>query len=165
MIPQRIVLASAAGLVAAFLLGACDSSNDNASATVPSSAAPAVTTAATTPPPGPMVRAEAVTGIGNVVTDEKGMTLYSFGKDQANPSKWTCAGSCTKTWTPVITEGSVQTSGVDKSLLGTVHRDGKPQLTLAGWPLYRYVGDTAAGQVNGQGKDKEWYAITPTGRK
>jgi len=163
LIPQRIVLASTAGLVAAFLLGACDSSTENASATAPSSAAPAVTTAATTPP-GPMVRAEAVTGIGNVVTDEKGMTLYSFGKDQANPSKWTCAGPCTKTWTPVIIEGSVQTTGVDKNLLGTVHRDGKPQLTLAGWPLYRYVGDTAAGQVNGQGKDKEWYAITPTGR-
>lgn len=163
MIPQRIVLASAAGLVAALLLGACDSSDDNASATVPSSAAPAVTTAATTPS-GPMVMAKAVNGIGSVVTDEKGMTLYSYGKDQADPSKWTCAGSCIKTWTPVIVNDSVQTSGVDKSLLGTVHRNGEKQLTLAGWPLYRYVGDTAAGQVNGQGKDKEWYAITPSGR-
>jgi predicted lipoprotein with Yx(FWY)xxD motif len=162
LIPQRIVLASAAGLVAAFLLGACDSSNDNASATVPGSAAPAVPTTA---PSGPMVVAKAVNGIGSVVTDEKGMTLYSYGKDQANPSKWTCAGSCTGTWTPVIVGDSVGTSGVAKSLLGTVHRDGRKQLTLAGWPLYRYVGDTQAGQVNGQGKDDEWYAMTPSGRK
>jgi predicted lipoprotein with Yx(FWY)xxD motif len=117
-------------------------------------------TAATT-----TVMAEAVQGIGSVVADDRGMTLYSFGKDQANPSKWTCAGAYTQTWTPVIVGDSVRTSGVAKSLLGTVHRNGKKQLTLAGWPLYRYVGDAVAGQVNGQGKDKEWYAITPSGRK
>jgi predicted lipoprotein with Yx(FWY)xxD motif len=39
------------------------------------------------------------------------------------------------------------------------------QLTLAGWPLYRYIGDADAGQMNGQGKDSEWYAVTPSGQK
>lgn len=179
LIPQRIVLASAAGLVSALLLGACGgSSNDNASGTRPGSAAPVVTDAsdpATSAPAaggtsgsGHMavtarVRAKAMKGMGSVVTDDKGMTLYRYGKDRPAPSKWTCAGSCTQTWMPVIVENSVQTSGVEKSLLGTVHRNGMKQLTLAGWPLYRYVGDTKAGQMNGQGKDKEWYAITPSG--
>ncbi|MEU6548735.1 hypothetical protein ABZ915_00395 [Streptomyces sp. NPDC046915] len=111
------------------------------------------------------VTAKAMKGTGSVVTDDKGMTLYLYGKDQANPSKWTCAGACTRTWVPVIVGDSVQTSGVEKSLLGTVHRNGMKQLTLAGWPLYRYVGDTQAGQMNGQGKDKEWYAVTPSGQK
>ncbi|GHE13659.1 hypothetical protein [Streptomyces alanosinicus] len=111
-----------------------------------------------------MVMAKAVKGTGGIVTDDKGMTLYRYGRDQAHPSKWTCAGSCTRTWMPVIVEGPVQTSGVEESLLGTVHRNGMKQLTLAGWPLYRYAGDTKAGQMNGQGKDKEWYAITPSGR-
>jgi predicted lipoprotein with Yx(FWY)xxD motif len=62
-------------------------------------------------------------------------------------------------------ENSVQTTGVEKTLLGTVHRAGKTQLTLGGWPLYRYVGDTTAGQLNGQAKDGMWYAVTPSGRK
>jgi predicted lipoprotein with Yx(FWY)xxD motif len=93
------------------------------------------------------------------------MTLYRYDKDEPNPSKWTCSGACAKTWIPVIVPESVQTSGVEKSLLGTVHRDGRPQLTLAGWPLYRYVGDTAAGQANGQGKDGAWYAVAPSGQK
>ncbi len=111
------------------------------------------------------VTARAMNGLGNVVTDNNGMTLYRFDKDEPSPSKWTCKGACTMTWIPVIVRDSVQTSGVEKSLLGTVHRSGLKQLTLAGWPLYRYIGDTAAGQVNGQGKDGEWYAIAPSGQK
>ncbi|MEU5592811.1 hypothetical protein [Streptomyces sp. NPDC020298] len=189
LIPQRIVLASAAGLASVLLLGACGSSNDNASGTSAGSAAPVATAAsdpatsapvspspaATTPAAGgnsgsghtattTMVMAKAIKGTGSVVTDDKGMTLYRYGKDQATPSKWTCSGACTRTWVPVIVGDSVQTSGVEKGLLGTVHRNGEKQLTLAGWPLYRYVGDTEAGQTNGQGKDKEWYAVTPSGQ-
>lgn len=112
-----------------------------------------------------MVMAKAIDGIGNVVTDDKGMTLYRYDKDQPNPSKWTCTGTCTKTWMPVIVRDSVQTAGVEKSLLGTVHRKGMKQLTLAGWPVYRYMGDTTAGQANGEAKDEQWYAITPSGQK
>ncbi|MEU2774129.1 hypothetical protein ABZ646_14605 [Streptomyces sp. NPDC007162] len=109
--------------------------------------------------------ARTLSGVGIVVTDDRGLALYRYDKDQPSPSKWTCSGACTKTWIPVIVQDSVQTSGVEKSLLGTVHRNGRTQLTLAGWPLYRYVGDTAAGQVNGQGKNGEWYAVTPAGKK
>ncbi len=179
LIPQRIVLASVAGLASALLLGACGSSNDNASGPRSGSAAPVVTAASRPATSAPavggnsgsghmaittMVMAKAMKSMGSMVTDDKGMTLYRYGKDQATPSKWTCAGSCTRTWMPVIVEDGVQTSGVEKSLLGSVHRNGMKQLTLAGWPLYRYTGDTKAGQMNGQGKDKEWYAITPSGR-
>ncbi|WP_405864498.1 hypothetical protein [Streptomyces sp. NBC_00005] len=112
-----------------------------------------------------MLMAKAAKGMGNMVTDDKGMTLYRYDKDQPTPSKWTCAGECTKTWMPVVVQDSVQTMGVEKSLLGTVHRDGMKQLTLGGWPLYRYMGDTKAGQMNGQGKGEVWYAVTPSGKK
>ncbi|MEV4445832.1 hypothetical protein [Streptomyces mirabilis] len=186
MIQRRIVLLSAAGLASAFLLAACGSSTEKASTgTSPGSAVPVATAAsesATSAPtasestpsapaagghaaPTTMVMAKTVNGIGSVVTDDKGMTLYRYDKDEANPSKWTCAGECTKTWIPVIVQDSVQTMGVEKSLLGTVHRSGMKQLTLGGWPLYRYVGDTQAGQANGQAKDKTWYAVTPSGTK
>ncbi|RPF34594.1 hypothetical protein [Streptomyces sp. TLI_185] len=179
VIQHRIVLASAAGLVCAFLLAACDSSNSDVSGTsaagvAPVASAPATSASATLAPAGggdsgsgqtATVRAEAVKGGGSVVTDGTGATLYRYDKDRPNPSRWTCAGACVKTWIPVIVPDSVRTVGVEKSLLGTVHRDGRKQLTLGGWPLYRYVGDTGAGQLNGQGKDGEWYAVTPSGGK
>ncbi|MEV5527249.1 hypothetical protein [Streptomyces prunicolor] len=170
MNPRRIVLSLVAGLASTLLLGACGSSNsagsDSTAAVDPAASAPA------TPAPAAVatttaytVTARAVDGVGTVVTDSNGMTLYRYDQDEPNPSKWTCKGACVKTWIPVIVPESVQTSGVAKSLLGTVHRDGQPQLTLAGWPLYRYVGDTAAGQANGQGKDGTWHAVAPTGEK
>ncbi|MFF7881236.1 hypothetical protein ACH40F_06805 [Streptomyces sp. NPDC020794] len=191
MIQRRIVLLSAAGLASAFLLAACGSSTEKTSTgTSPGNAVPVATAAsesATSAPtasePTPsapaaggdsgsghtaattMVMARTVNGTGSVVTDDKGMTLYRYDKDQANPSKWTCAGECTKTWIPVIVQDSVQTTGVEKSLLGTVHRKGMKQLTLGGWPLYRYAGDTQAGQANGQAKGNTWYAVTPSGAK
>ncbi|MFF4802750.1 hypothetical protein ACFY1U_30790 [Streptomyces sp. NPDC001351] len=187
MIQHRIVLASAAGLVCAFLLAACGSMNGDASGTsaagvapvtsAPATSAPAASAPATSAPAGgaasasgqtastTTVRVEAVKGGGGVVTDGTGATLYRYDKDRPNPSRWTCAGACVKTWIPVIVSGAVQTVGVDKSLLGTVHRDGRKQLTLGGWPLYRYAGDTGAGQLNGQGKGGQWYAVTPAGGK
>ncbi|MET7892567.1 hypothetical protein [Streptomyces mirabilis] len=186
MIQRRIVLLSAAGLASAFLLAACGSSTEKASTgTSPGNAVPVATaasesatsapTASESTPSAPvaagdpatttMVMAKTVNGIGSVATDDKGMTLYRYDKDEANPSKWTCAGECTKTWIPVIVRDSVQTMGVEKSLLGTVHRSGMKQLTLGGWPLYRYVGDTQAGQTNGQAKGNTWYAVTPSGTK
>ncbi|MFI2206728.1 hypothetical protein ACH47Z_39605 [Streptomyces sp. NPDC020192] len=185
MIAQRIVIASAAGLASALLLAACGSSNDNASSTNPGNAA-AVATAASDPATSApatsapadggnsgnghlatttMLMAKTVKGMGSVVTDDKGMTLYRSDKDQAAPSRWTCAGECTKTWMPVMVQDSVRTMGVEKSLIGTVHRNGMKQVTLDGWPLYRYMGDTKAGQMSGQGKDRQWYAVTPTGQK
>lgn len=177
MIPRRIVLSLVAGLASTLLLGACGSSNsagsDSTAAVDPAASAPTTTAsapAASTPAADATtttytVTARAVDGVGTVVTDSNGMTLYRYDKDEPSPSKWTCKGACVKTWIPVIVPESVQTSGVAKSLLGTVHRDGQPQLTLAGWPLYRYVGDTAAGQANGQGKDGAWHAVAPTGEK
>lgn len=182
MIQQRIVLLSAAGLASALLLGACGSSMDKASSgTSPTSAAPAATAAASEPATSApaagggsgsghlaittTLTARAVEGVGSVVTDDKGMTLYRYDKDQAHPSKWTCSGACTKTWMPVIVQNSVKTTGVEQSLLGTVHRNGRTQLTLGGWPLYRYMGDTVAGQANGQERNGMWHAVTPSGGK
>ncbi|MFE2071058.1 hypothetical protein ACFXDH_53395 [Streptomyces sp. NPDC059467] len=181
LIPRRIVPNLVVGLASAFLLGACGSSTG----TGPASAAPAAPAVSGPAPsasaasaPGDAsssesghpatttsVMAMAMNGTGVVVADGNGLALYRYDKDQPTPSKWTCAGACTKTWIPVIVQDSVKTSGVEQSLLGTVHRNGMKQLTLAGWPLYRYIGDTKAGQLNGQGKDKEWYAITPSGQK
>ncbi|MER5528073.1 hypothetical protein ABT075_26380 [Streptomyces sp. NPDC002677] len=182
MFLRRIVLSLAVGLASPLLLGACGSSNgtgsDSAAPVAPAASDPGASATPATSAAGDSgsagtgqpatttgVTAEALNGIGSVVADDRGLTLYRYDKDQSNPSRWTCSGACTKTWVPVIVGDSVQTTGVDKSLLGTVHRNGLKQLTLAGWPLYRYSGDTAAEQANGQGKDAEWYAVAPSGQK
>jgi predicted lipoprotein with Yx(FWY)xxD motif len=54
--------------------------------------------------------------------------------------------------------------GVKQSLLGRLTRpNGKMQVTYNGHPLYRYSGDTKAGQTSGQGIDGKWYAVKANG--
>jgi predicted lipoprotein with Yx(FWY)xxD motif len=105
--------------------------------------------------------------VGNVVTDRDGMTLYRFDKDTANPPTSNCEGQCATAWPPLTTtETQIHLQGVDQSLVGTIARkDGSIQLTLGGWPLYRFAKDTAPGDTNGQGVSNTWYAATPQGKK
>ncbi|POX51042.1 SCO0930 family lipoprotein [Streptomyces sp. Ru72] len=104
--------------------------------------------------------------LGKIVTDGAGFTLYRFDQDTAEPPKSSCDGDCAKAWPPVPAEGATVASGIDTSLLGEVTRsDGTKQLTIAGWPMYRYAKDTKAGDVNGQGVKGTWFATAPTGKK
>ena len=104
--------------------------------------------------------------LGPIVTDADGRTLYRFDKDTSNPSASNCAGACASKWPPATVQDKVSLNGVSSGLVGTVTRaDGTKQLTLNGWPLYRFAGDTAAGQVNGQGVGGTWFASTPLGAK
>jgi predicted lipoprotein with Yx(FWY)xxD motif len=81
-----------------------------------------------------------------VLTNAKGLTLYSFAPDAPTISK--CYGTCAAYWPPVT-----GTAGAGSGLPGTVgtikRTDGSQQLTYNGHPLYTYVGDSAPGQANG----------------
>lgn len=105
------------------------------------------------------------TPIGTVVTSG-GATLYRFDKDTATPAKSTCAGNCAATWVPLRNvNGAPALNGIDAALVGIVVRaDGAEQVTLGGWPLYRYSGDQASGQTRGEGVDGVWHAIGPAGK-
>ncbi|MFG2502788.1 SCO0930 family lipoprotein [Streptomyces sp. NPDC048441] len=104
--------------------------------------------------------------LGQVVTDSEGFTLYRFDKDTAQPPKSNCEGACATTWPVASAEGAVAAPGVDKSLLGEVARaDGTKQLTIDGWPMYRYAMDKKAGDAKGQGVGGTWYAAAPDGKK
>ncbi|WP_318200071.1 SCO0930 family lipoprotein [Streptomyces sp. SCL15-4] len=104
--------------------------------------------------------------LGEVLTDGSGLTLYRFDKDTADPPKTNCAGDCATTWPPVPADDATAGAGVDKALLGEVTRaDGSKQLTIGGWPAYRYAKDVNAGDVNGQGVGGTWFALAPTGKK
>ncbi|MFD3497035.1 SCO0930 family lipoprotein [Streptomyces sp. NPDC058676] len=104
--------------------------------------------------------------LGNVLTDSAGLTLYRFDQDTAEPPKSNCDGDCAKAWPPVPADDAEAGAGVDEALLGEVTRaDGTKQLTIGGWPAYRYAKDTKAGDVTGQGVGGKWYALAPDGKK
>ncbi|MFC9976763.1 hypothetical protein ACFVH6_38280 [Spirillospora sp. NPDC127200] len=105
--------------------------------------------------------------LGKVVTDGEGRTLYRFDDDTARPPASTCADACAKAWPPMWAgEEDPQVKGVDGALVGKVRRpDGKWQVTLGGWPLYKYAKDQSPGDVKGQGVGGTWFASAPDGGK
>ncbi|MFE7775802.1 hypothetical protein ACFU5O_18245 [Streptomyces sp. NPDC057445] len=103
-----------------------------------------------------------------VVVNGAGFTLYRFDKDTANPSKSNCNGDCATTWPPVVVApgGRIFIDGVKKSDVGVVKRDdGNLQVTVGGWPVYRFSKDLKPGDTNGQGVGGTWFGVTPDGKK
>lgn len=103
-----------------------------------------------------------------VVVNGAGFTLYRFDNDTANPSKSTCNDACATTWPPVVVApgGRIFIDGVKKSDVGVVKRDdGKLQVTIGGWPVYRFNKDLKPGDTNGQGVGGTWFGVTPNGKK
>jgi predicted lipoprotein with Yx(FWY)xxD motif len=81
-----------------------------------------------------------------VLTNAKGLTLYSFAPD--TPTASHCYGSCAAYWPPVT--GTTTAGQGLPGKVGTIKRtDGTQQFTYNGHPLYTYIGDSAPGQANG----------------
>ncbi len=109
-----------------------------------------------------------IAGLGRVMTDREGMTLYRFDKDKSKPSEATCAGDCAAKWPPVLVPdgAEVEVDGLDKADVGVVERaDGTRQATVGGWPLYRFAGDEVPCDTNGHGVGGTWFAAAPDGKK
>ncbi|MDA2809244.1 hypothetical protein O4J56_01220 [Nocardiopsis sp. RSe5-2] len=106
------------------------------------------------------------TGVGEVVTDADGYTLYMYTPDGTEPAASSCTGDCAKQWPPALDEGGGEPEGIDADLVGSLDREeGESQVTLGGRPLYRYAGDVEPGDVNGEGVGGLWYAVAPDGGK
>ncbi|MFG2107836.1 hypothetical protein [Micromonospora chersina] len=104
--------------------------------------------------------------MGQVVTDQDGWVLYRFDKDSADPPQSNCVDKCAQVWPPALTDGNPQLQGVSDDKVGTVTRqDGTRQITIGGWPVYRYIGDKKPGQWKGQGVGGTWFVVDPTGKK
>ena len=105
-------------------------------------------------------------GLGKILTDSRGRTLYLFQKDTGTTS--TCSGDCAVDWPPVtVTSKPTAGNGLAASKLGTTKRsDGSQQVTYNGHPLYRFQNDQNPGDVNGQGITAfgaTWYVVSPSG--
>jgi predicted lipoprotein with Yx(FWY)xxD motif len=113
------------------------------------------------------LEARAIPGLGKIVTDGKGFTLYMYAPDRRGASR--CYGFCAQQWPPLLLPRGVARPkagpGIDKALLGTVKRsNGTMQETYDGWPLYLWQGDTAPGDATGQADDMGlWYVLSVAG--
>ncbi|MFC8618672.1 hypothetical protein ACFT9M_19980 [Micromonospora purpureochromogenes] len=123
------------------------------------------------PPPADVRLTDELVGkkvarMGNVVTDQDGWILYRFDKDSDDPPSSNCVDKCAQVWPPALTDGNPQLEGVSDDKVGTVTRqDGTRQITIGGWPVYRYIGDKKPGQWKGQGVGGTWFVVDPNGKK
>jgi predicted lipoprotein with Yx(FWY)xxD motif len=108
------------------------------------------------------------TGIGQILVNSQGRTLYLFKADQGTKSA--CTGACAGAWPPLIVNGTPTLGkGINASLLGTATRpEGTTQLTYNGHPLYLFAQDQKAGETNGQGASAfgaAWFALNSAGNQ
>ena len=130
---------------------------------------------------GPAVVVTTTTSkFGRVLVTGSGRSLYVFTGDNFPFSakgalQLPCTAlnkvgkeACTVAWPPLLATGKlVAKGGVRLAGLGTVTRNRVKQVTYFGHPLYRFIGDGAAGQKNGQNFpafDGMWYLDLTSGR-
>jgi predicted lipoprotein with Yx(FWY)xxD motif len=116
----------------------------------------------------------ATSRFGRVLVTGSGMSLYLFTGDGFPKTACTALNKapdglkCTDAWPPLLATGRlVARGGVRQAGLGTVTRNHVRQVTYFGRPLYRFIGDGAAGQMNGQNFPAflgQWYLVLTSGR-
>jgi predicted lipoprotein with Yx(FWY)xxD motif len=119
-----------------------------------------------------MVSDRTVSGVGTVLTNQSGMTLYSPRQEAGGMIK--CTASCLSFWFPATVGKGVtpRAASTVTGTLGTIQRPdgGGRQLTCDGKPLYTFKLDSAPGQVHGNdfsdhfgSQSFTWHAITTSG--
>jgi predicted lipoprotein with Yx(FWY)xxD motif len=153
-----LVIAVAALALVALVIAGCGGGDDQATASSGGSNADG----------GSMIGVTDIGGLGKVLVDSNGRTVYLFEKDTGPKS--TCFGACATEWPPVTTTGKPSAGdGVTASMLGTAKRsDGTTQVTYGGHPLYLFEADKKPGDATGQNVDAfgaEWYVLSSAGHK
>jgi len=94
---------------------------------------------------GQVLKARVVNG-QDLLTNARGLTLYTFAPDSSGKS--VCYGACAAYWPPVAGDEAAG-PGVSGQI-GTIKRsDGTSQATYQGHPLYTYIGDKGPGSDAG----------------
>ena len=178
---HRRTAAAAVALTAGSVVLASCSLDERAAVTTPTETSPpppaafqhqAPTPAPSTdriPPIGARwLQTEDIDGLGTVVVDGSGRSVYASSADEPNES--TCYGRCADTWLPLLASGDpaggigIKTSAAESM----ARRDGSHQVTYRGHPLYWYAGDDQPGAINGNGVDlfgAHWFLLAPDGSR
>jgi predicted lipoprotein with Yx(FWY)xxD motif len=101
--------------------------------------------------------------LGQILVDGNGNTLYGFTNDADGVS--TCTGDCAATWPAHLIQGPPVTGEpLEPAVFSVVEgAEGGQQLKAGKWPLYRFAGDAAPGDVNGQGVGGVWFVVGADG--
>jgi predicted lipoprotein with Yx(FWY)xxD motif len=120
---------------------------------------------------GITISSRQVSGVGTVLTDQSGKTLYTPEQEANGTIK--CTGSCTSFWFPVtVANGGTPHagSGLTGKLASIQRPDGSTQVTYNGEPLYTFKLDSGPGQAHGNdftdsfgGQSFVWHAATASG--
>jgi predicted lipoprotein with Yx(FWY)xxD motif len=170
---QKKQWAVVAGLIAAALsVSACES----ASANDPSAMATQSANMSTTMTPTPMQAQAASAGMmaskgglmksehtmaGTVLANPHGMTVYYYSADKKGSGVSACTGTCATEWPPVISPVRIPAGIKLAGKVGYIVRaNGVRQVTINGYPVYRYAGDHAPGEANGNGIGDVWHVFT-----
>ncbi|WP_020593158.1 COG4315 family predicted lipoprotein [Kiloniella laminariae] len=96
------------------------------------------------------------TSLGPVLTDNKGMTLYTFAND--SDGKSACNGGCAQAWPPLLAAGeTAETNDFTK----ITRDDGAQQWAYKGKALYGWVQDKKPGDVTGDNFKDVWHVAKP----
>ncbi len=103
---------------------------------------------------------------GTMLFGPKRQAIYVFQRDSRNRSR--CFGECARLWPPVYTNGRPRAGrGVQSSLLGTIRRGSRRQVTYRGRPLYYYLHE-GPGEVRCHNvflNGGLWWVVGPDGRR
>jgi predicted lipoprotein with Yx(FWY)xxD motif len=94
---------------------------------------------------------------GKVLTDGKGMTLYTFDNDTGGKSA--CNGPCAANWPPLMAAADAKAAG---DYLIVTRDDGSKQWAYKSKPLYLWKNDKKPGDVTGDGfNNNTWHIAKP----
>jgi len=100
----------------------------------------------------PMAMSSVAIAADAVLTNNEGMTLYTFDKDAQGISN--CYGGCATKWPPFIAgENAEAKEGFGLS----TRQDGAKQWTYNDKPLYTWIGDSKKGDTTGDGVGGVWH--------
>jgi len=161
------LLAGGLALGTAATVAACGSSSSSTAAGAPGSSAPAGASSAASA----TISAQSVPGVGTVLVNGQGQTLYMLTSEKGGKITCTQANGCTQAWPETLLTNGATTAtagtGALSSLLGTVKdASGNLEVTYNHWPLYTFSGDSGPGAAKGQGLVSfggTWYVLNASG--
>lgn len=166
---RRMAVGAGLGLAAVILTG-CGSGSSGGPSVTSGGQPPTTPAAGGSSSPAAKFSLANVSGLGNVVVDGRGRTVYILTKAGKKNLPCTDASGCTTYWPdlslPTGLKRPTAGSGLDASLLGSKRANGEIYARYNGWLLYEYAGDSAAGQGHGEGIKTfggVWYALTAQG--
>jgi predicted lipoprotein with Yx(FWY)xxD motif len=160
--PNKVLVGGTAIAVAAIMAGCGGGSNKPTTSTSSSSS---------TANPGSTFSIANVSGVGSVVVDGNGRTVYILTSGGHTNVPCSEDNGCTAVWPdlplPKGVSAATAGTGIKASLLGTKKsKDGETHATYNGWLMYEYTGDTGPGQAKGQGIKSfggTWYVLKASG--